>query len=149
LTEKFLGSINAFLQHELMRCKSGAELEQLREMRLAHLRDPAQHAYRQRCVEIVPNVLDHARETTRRNAKYLAARNVGSSNKGARQFPREIVGHDRCAHDEKIHAVVLNAPSRRVGIVAQSRAYSRLLVRNHGSSDGPGADQHATLDAIL
>src|SRR5215472_6218396 len=59
-------------------------------MRLAHLRDPAQHAYRQRSVKIVPNVFDHARETTRRDPKYLLARNVGSSNKGARQFPSEM-----------------------------------------------------------
>src|SRR5262252_7640056 len=132
-----------------MRRKSGAELEQLREMRLAHLRDPAQHAYPERSVKIVPNVLDYPRETARRNAKYLLARNVGSSNKGARQFPSEIVGHSRCAHDQKIHVVVLNAAARRVRIVAQSRAYSRLLVRNHGSSNRSGADQHGPLDAIL
>src|SRR5215475_5220072 len=132
-----------------MRRKSGAELEQLREMRLAHLRDPAQHAYRQRSVKIVSNVLDHARQTTRRNAEYLLARNVGGCNEGARQFPSEIVGDDRRAHHQKIHAVVLDAAARRVRVVAQSRAYSRLLVRNHGSSNGPGTDQHAPLDAIL
>src|SRR5262249_51977309 len=128
LAEKLFGSIDAFLQNELMWRQSGAELEQLREMRLAHLRDPAQHAYRQRGSKIVPDVLDHTRETTRRNAKCLLVRNVGGSNKGARQFPCEIVRHDRCSHHQKIHAVILNAAPRRVRIVAKSRPYSRPLV---------------------
>src|SRR5712675_2438829 len=50
LTKKLLRTINSLLQNELMRRQAGTELEQLGEMRLAHLRQPAQRAHRQRLV---------------------------------------------------------------------------------------------------
>ncbi len=71
-----------------MRCQAGAELEQLGEMRLAHLRQPGQRANRQRFVEIVPDVLDNARQTSRRDAECPLAGSVRGLDKGVGQLAR-------------------------------------------------------------
>src|SRR5260370_16808159 len=73
LTEKFLRTIDPLLQDELMRRQASAKLEHLGEMRLAHLRHPGQRSDGQRCVEILPDVLDNERQASRRNAKCLLA----------------------------------------------------------------------------
>src|SRR5713226_10243863 len=147
LTEKLLRAIDSLLQDKLMRCQAGTELEQFGEVRLAHLCHPGQHANGERFVEIVSDVLDDARQTPRRNAERPLARDVRGLDKGVRQLARQIVRHDACSHHEKIHVVVLNTVTRRVQVMTQSRPHSRVLVGHHGSSDGPGADQHSSFDA--
>src|SRR5260370_27844539 len=71
LTEKFLRTIDPLLQDELMRRQASAKLEHLGEMRLAHLRHPGQRSDGQRCVDILPDVLDNDRHASRTNDTFL------------------------------------------------------------------------------
>src|ERR1700740_3073838 len=76
LTQKLLRTIDSLLQNELMWRQAGAALKQLGEVRLAHLRQPAQRAHRQRLVQMVSDVLDNACQASRGHAELLLARKV-------------------------------------------------------------------------
>src|ERR1700675_1585920 len=113
-------------------------------MRLTHLRQPGELANRQGLIKIVADLLDNARQTSRRDPECLLARNVGGLDKSVRQLAGQILGHHTCAHHEKVHVVVLDAVMRGVQFMAQSRAHSGMLIGRHGSSDSAGADQPTT-----
>jgi len=148
LAEKFLGTVDALLQYELMRSEPGAEFEQLGEMGLAHLDHCGERANGEWFVEIVADMLDNARQTLRRNAEGLFAGNVRCLEESVSQFARQALCHDAGSHHQKIHAVVFNTVTRRVQVVAHSRAHPGMLVGRHGSSNAARADQHATLDTL-
>jgi hypothetical protein len=67
--------------------------------------------------------------------------------KGGCYFTSKLGRHVTSSHNEKVHVVVLNALVRRVQVVAQTRAYTGMLVGHHACSNRPGADQHAAFDA--
>ena len=62
LEQKLLRAMNTLLEIELMRCQTGVEPEDLREVRLAHSRDPGQLTDGEGFVEVVANVLDNRPE---------------------------------------------------------------------------------------
>src|ERR1700720_988877 len=96
---------------------------------------------------MVSDVLDNACQASRGHAELLPARKVGRLDKGIGQFACKIERDAPCSHHEKIHAIVLNSLARRVQVMAQSRAYARMLIGQYGSSDRPRADQHTAFDA--
>src|SRR6267154_6850848 len=116
-------------------------------MRLAHLRQPGQRANGQRCIEIVPNVLADARQTSRRNAEGLLTGQVSSMDKRVRHLAGPLWRKITSPHHQKIHSVVLNALTRRVQVMAQRRSYSGMLIGHRASSNRPGTDQHTAFDA--
>jgi hypothetical protein len=117
-------------------------------MGLAHLDHCAERANGKWFVEIVADMLDNARQTLRRNAQGLFAGNVRCLEESVSQLAREALCHDAGSHHQKIHAIVFNTVTRRVQVVAHSRAHPGMLIGRHGSPNAARADQHTTFDTL-
>src|SRR6476660_855539 len=83
---------------------------------------------------MVSDVLDNACQASRGHAELLLARKVGRLDKGIGQFACQIERDAPCSHHEEIHAIVLNSLPRRVQVLAQRRAYARMLI---GHTEAP------------
>src|SRR5882724_1923293 len=69
LAQKFLRTIDALVQYELMRRQIGAVLEQLRKVRRAHLGQTRQLTDLEGLIKIFPDFLNNARQATGRDAE--------------------------------------------------------------------------------
>src|SRR6266403_5383917 len=116
-------------------------------MRLAHLRQPGQRANGQRRIEIVPDVLDDARQTSRRNAERLLTGQVRSMDKRVRHLAGPIGRKTTSAHHQEIHSIVLNTLTRRGQVMAQTCTDTGVLLSHRASSNRPGTDRHTAFDA--
>jgi len=73
LTQKFLGTIDALAEYELMGGQIGAVLEQLGKVRLAHLGQSGEFANLERLIQIPSDSFDNARQAKRRDAERIVA----------------------------------------------------------------------------